>query len=77
MQIALRIRVNSYKGQVLAAKSWLTTIVVYPFISLGVALAILAPTMLSATANNFFANNTNILKYYTSYPLFEGTYIMC
>ena len=51
MQIALRVRVNSYKGQVLAAKSWLTTIVVYPFISLGVALAILAPTMLSATAN--------------------------
>ena len=74
--MALRIRVNSYKGQVLAAKSWLTTILVYSFISLGEALAILAPTMLSATANNFFANNTNILKYYTSYPLFEGIYKM-
>ena len=49
--MALRIRVNSYKGQVLAAKSWLTTILVYPFISLGVALAILAPIMLSVTAN--------------------------
>jgi hypothetical protein len=72
----LRIRVNSYKGQVLAAKSWLTTILVYSFISLGVALAILAPTMLSATAINFFANNTNMLKYYTSYPLFEGIYKM-
>jgi hypothetical protein len=72
----LRIRVNSYKGQVLAAKSWLTTILVYSFISLGVALAILAPAMLSATAINFFANNTNMLKYYTSYPLFEGIYKM-
>ena len=38
------------QGSGTGGKSWLITIPVYPFISLRVALAILAPTMLIVTA---------------------------